>query len=130
MKYIFSTLLVTFSLLLSAQNFEVYNEPPNSTSVRSMAEWEETGTLIVTWTSFKSILAQIIAEASTECEVLVVCNNEGNTISQLQNQYGVTLNDNIKFKEREIEKLECKLKTLEDEAKEPLEDHIFEEGEY
>lgn len=97
MKYIFTTLLVTFSLLLSAQNFEVYNEPPNSYSVRSMAEWEETGTLIVTWTSFKSILAQIIAEASTECEVLVVCNNEGNTISQLQNQYGVTLNDNIKF---------------------------------
>jgi agmatine deiminase len=97
MKYSLITLLFFFTLSLSAQNFQVHQEPPTSTSVRSMAEWEETGTLIVTWTSFKSILAQIIAEASTECKVLVVCNNETNAISQLQNQHGVTINDNIEF---------------------------------
>jgi len=34
------------------------------------------------------------------------------------------------YKDREIEKLECKLKTLEDEAKEPLEDMVFEDEEF
>ena len=99
MKIFFSTLFLAISFSLSAQNFSVFHEPPTSQSIRSMAEWEETGTLVVTWTSFKTILAQIIAEASTECEVLVVCNSETNTISQLQNTYGVTLNSNIKFLE-------------------------------
>lgn len=99
MKFFLSSLLLTLTVALSAQNFSVHQEPPNSTSVRSMAEWEETGTLIVTWTSFRPILAQIIAEASTECEVLVVCSNETNTISQLTNQYGITLNSNVKFLE-------------------------------
>lgn len=97
MRFIFTTLFFCFTLQLSAQNFQVFNEPPSSNSVRSMAEWEETGTLVVTWRSFKSILAQIIAEASTECKVLVVCSNESTTVSQLVNTYGVTLNDNIEF---------------------------------
>jgi len=40
------------------------------------------------------------------------------------------LQENLRFKDREIEKLHCKLHTLKEEAKEPEDEQLFEEGEY
>ncbi len=64
-------------------------------NLRTMAEWEEVQSICITWTGYKSILAQIIQEAQTECEVLVLCNN----VTTAQNEitsYGVSLN-NVTF---------------------------------
>jgi agmatine deiminase len=48
--------------------------PPEG-PLRTMAEWEEIQTLVITWTSFPSILAQIVDYAQEECEVLIACSD-------------------------------------------------------
>ncbi|MFN9326438.1 MAG: hypothetical protein ACK6A5_13750 [Flavobacteriales bacterium] len=42
---------------------------------RTMAEWEEIQTLVITWTSYTGILKQIVRAAKEECEVMIVCSN-------------------------------------------------------
>ena len=64
-------------------------------SLRTMAEWEEVQAICITWTSYKSILAQIVEEVQTECEVIILCNNANTAQNELQN-YGVSLN-NVSF---------------------------------
>jgi len=46
---------------------------------RTMAEWEEVQMLCVTWTSFPSILKQIVRYAKEECEVLIICTSSGSS---------------------------------------------------
>jgi agmatine deiminase len=59
-------------------NFTTINRgistPPEG-PLRTMAEWEEIQTLVITWTSFPSILAQIVDHAQEECEVLIACSD-------------------------------------------------------
>lgn len=55
-----------------------YNNGRNLTSpptlpIRTAGEWEEVQTLLITWTGFTSILAQIVDAAQEECEVLITC---------------------------------------------------------
>ena len=64
-------------------------------SLRTMAEWEEVQAICITWTGYKSILAQIVEEAQTECEVIVLCSNANSAQNELQN-YGVSLS-NVSF---------------------------------
>jgi agmatine/peptidylarginine deiminase len=64
-------------------------------NLRTMAEWEEVQAICITWTGYKSILAQIVQEAQTECEVIILCNNTNSAQSELSN-YGVSLN-NVSF---------------------------------
>lgn len=52
----------------------VPNLPP--VQVRTMAEWEEVAMLVITWTGFKGVLAEIVRYAVEECEVLIVTNDE------------------------------------------------------
>ncbi|HRD53609.1 MAG TPA: agmatine deiminase family protein [Flavobacteriales bacterium] len=69
---------------------------------RTMAEWEEVQTLVITWTSFPSILKQIVRYAKDECEVLIVCSDQNSVISTLQNSSAggpITDLDNITFLE-------------------------------
>ncbi|MFZ1688073.1 MAG: agmatine deiminase family protein [Flavobacteriales bacterium] len=48
---------------------------PPTFPVRTMAEWEEVQTLVVTWTSYPTILKQIVRYAVDEVQVIIVCDN-------------------------------------------------------
>lgn len=56
--------------------------PPNF-PVRTMAEWEEVQTLVITWTSYPGILKQIVRHAIEEVEVIIICNNANQVTSVL-----------------------------------------------
>lgn len=75
---------------------ENITSPPDM-PLRSMAEWEELQALVVTWTSYKPVLAQIIQHAREEAEVVVVTNNVGNAQNELLNIYNLGNLDNITF---------------------------------
>ena len=73
---------------------------PPDFPVRTMAEWEEVQSLVVTWTSYTGILKQIVRYAKEECEVIIVCSNATTVSNYLLNtQYGGPLDnlDNIVF---------------------------------
>lgn len=72
---------------------------PPFAPVRAMAEWEEMQAVVVTWTSFKPILAQIVKAAKEECRVLVITNDIATCQSEL-NGYGVDwqAGGNVEFK--------------------------------
>ena len=66
------------------------NEPPVSINqygiktpptqpVRAMAEWEESGAVTITWTSYTSMLKDIVKAAQTECTVYIIC-TDSNTV--------------------------------------------------
>jgi len=68
--------------------------PPVS-PVRTMAEWEEFQSIMITWTSYQQILAQMVDYAQDECQVIIVCSDSNSVKSQLTG-YGVPL-VNLKF---------------------------------
>lgn len=73
---------------------------PPDFPVRTMAEWEEVQSLVVTWTSYTGILKQIVRYAKEECEVIIVCSNATTVSNFLMNtQYGGPLDDldNVTF---------------------------------
>jgi agmatine/peptidylarginine deiminase len=72
----------------------VITTPPIG-DLRTMAEWEEVQSICITWTGFKSILAQIVEEAQTECEVIILCNDISSAQSELSS-YNVSL-ENVSF---------------------------------
>ena len=53
--------------------------PPNFQHIRTSAEWEEIEYLTITWTSFTSILREIVKYAVPETKVLIVC-SDSNTV--------------------------------------------------
>jgi agmatine deiminase len=57
--------------------------PPPFDNLRNMAEWEEIQALTVAWTSFPSILKQIIVAAKEECEVIILSENRNQTEAYL-----------------------------------------------
>ncbi len=65
-----------------------FNPPP--TRVRTMAEWEEFQSVMITWTSYTSILAQIVRYVQQECKVIIVCTDSNSVKTQLTS-YGVPL---------------------------------------
>ena len=68
---------------------------PPTKPVRTMAEWEELEGIIITWTSYQSILRQIIDYAQEEGIVYIVCSDSNNVKSYLTN-WNIPLY-NIKF---------------------------------
>ena len=95
MRLYFILPLLLINLILSAQNefypkamapwekdlikdiqeqFSGIKNPPVS-GVRSMAEWEEAQALVITWTSYPSVLAPIVKAAQKEGNVIIVCND-------------------------------------------------------
>jgi agmatine deiminase len=75
------------------------NTPPPF-PVRTMAEWEEVQSVVITWTSYPGILKQIVRAAKEECEVIIVCANEAQVLNVLNDSsYGGPLSDlnNISF---------------------------------
>jgi agmatine/peptidylarginine deiminase len=64
------TFVVAMTLGLCAASQIV--TPPNFSNLRAMAEWEEVQSLTISWTSFPSILKQIVAAARTEAQVIIL----------------------------------------------------------
>ncbi|MBK7286864.1 MAG: hypothetical protein IPI95_07025 [Flavobacteriales bacterium] len=50
-------------------------QAPPTFPVRTMAEWEEVQSLVITWTDYPAILKQIVRYAKEECEVIIVCDD-------------------------------------------------------
>lgn len=74
--------------------------PPPFDQLRSMAEWEEIEALTIAWTSFPSILKQIVAAAQPECRVLILTMDPQETEDYLTgaNEGGPALNmENIEL---------------------------------
>ncbi len=65
---------------------------------RSMAEWEELQAVVITWTSFTAILAEIVRAVKNECEVVIVCTNKASVQSYLTGK-GVDWSTNVSFLE-------------------------------
>jgi len=68
---------------------------PPPTPVRTMAEWEELEGILLTWTSYTSILRQIVDYAQDEGLVYIVC-SDSNTVRSYLTSGGVPL-VNLKF---------------------------------
>lgn len=63
---------------------------------RAMAEWEELQAVVITWTSFPAILAEIVRSVRKECEVIIVCANQGSVQNYLTNK-GIDWSTNVTF---------------------------------
>ena len=70
--------------------------PPTS-PVRTMAEWEEIQSLVITWASFTGILSDIADFAQEQCEVIIIC-SDSNSVKSTLTSNGVPLT-NIKYVE-------------------------------
>ena len=64
--------------------FNVQDQNPPPGPVRTMAEWEECQGIIITWTSFTSILGQIVKYAQIEGKVFIICTDSNAVKSYLQ----------------------------------------------
>lgn len=58
---------------------------PPASHVRTMAEWEEIDGIMITWTSYPDILAQIVKYAQTETRVYIVCSDSNSVKNYLTN---------------------------------------------
>jgi len=76
------------------QLFPQFTNPP-PTPVRTMAEWEELQGIIITWTSYTTILRQIVDYAQDEGLVYIVC-SDSNSVKSFLTSGGVPL-INLKF---------------------------------
>ncbi|MBK9074880.1 MAG: agmatine deiminase family protein [Flavobacteriales bacterium] len=73
---------------------------PPTEPVRTMAEWEEIQSLVITWAQYEGILKQIVRYAKEECEVIIVCDDQADVTTYLNNtQFGGPLNNlnNVTF---------------------------------
>ncbi|MCC6638208.1 MAG: hypothetical protein IT278_10815, partial [Ignavibacteriaceae bacterium] len=61
---------------------EAFTTPPPF-PVRTMAEWEQLSGIIITWTSYQSILRQIVDFAQEECLVYIVCSDSNSVKTYL-----------------------------------------------
>ena len=61
----------------------LFTDPP-AFPVRGMAEWEELQGVIITWTSFQSILRQIVDYAQEEGKVFIICSDSNSVKNYLQ----------------------------------------------
>jgi agmatine deiminase len=52
---------------------DVYYTPPVGSDIRTAAEWEEIQGLCITWTSYQSVLKEIVRAARTETTVYIIC---------------------------------------------------------
>ncbi|MCS6935552.1 MAG: agmatine deiminase family protein [Chitinophagales bacterium] len=68
-----------------SREYNKYFLPPAATNLRNMAEWEEVGGYMVTYTSYKGMVRDIIKHGKKECRMYVVTDNVNNTINDLNN---------------------------------------------
>jgi len=75
--------------------FPTDNTNPPPTPVRTMAEWEEVQGVIVAWTSYTTIIRQIVDYVQDECQVFIVC-SDSNSVKTFLTSGGVPL-VNLRF---------------------------------
>ena len=70
-------LFFTLSIVLSAWVHSVaqITTPPNFSSARAMAEWEEVQAITISWTGFPAILKQIVSSSRLETLVIILSDN-------------------------------------------------------
>lgn len=73
---------------------------------RTAAEWEEIQGLVITWTSYTSILKPIVAAAQLECKVYIVC-SDSNSVKNTLTSAGIPLT-NIKFVIKPFDSVWCR----------------------
>jgi agmatine/peptidylarginine deiminase len=73
------------SYLESRKDISTLSTNPPSLAVRTMAEWEEIQAITITWTSYTSVLRQIIKYAQDECKVIIVCSDSNSVKTSLTN---------------------------------------------
>ena len=100
MNKIYTNLILVLSIVLinGISNAQTISNVPPTGTIRTAAEWEEIQALVVTWTSYKPLLAEIIRYAQEECKVIVHCTNAATTQNELTATYGVPIGPNIIFK--------------------------------
>ena len=79
--------------------------PPDFPNLRNMAEWEEIQALTITWTSYRTILKQIVRAAKEETKVIIFCSSAAQVQSYLMGSLaGGPLNnmDNIDMVETDF----------------------------
>ncbi len=86
------------------RNLTCITTPPDATSIRSMAEWEELQALVITWTSYSAILTEIVRHAREEVNVIIICGNENVVKNQLGGA-GVDWSSNVTFIEDEFDSI-------------------------
>jgi hypothetical protein len=57
--------------------------PPDFPALRTMAEWEEIQALCISWTSYPTILKNIVRNAKNECLVIILTENANATENYL-----------------------------------------------
>ncbi len=80
----------------NVSSFSIPVSAIRGSSFRTMAEWEEIQSVVITWTSFQAILAEIVRNLQKECEVIIICNNE-TTVKNYLNGKGVDWTQNVSF---------------------------------
>lgn len=96
--------LALIALLISSSYKEVksqliLDQPPTG-EIRTMAEWEEIQALVITWTSYKPLLAEIIKYAQEECKVIVhiPTNSTATSVTNELLSYNVVVGPNVVFR--------------------------------
>ncbi len=64
--------------------------------VRAPGEWEELQALSITWTSYTSILREVVRHAQTECKVIINC-TDSNSVKTYLTSGNVPLTSNLIF---------------------------------
>jgi len=100
MNKIYTNIILVLSILVSngITNAQIISDVPPAGTIRTAAEWEEVQALVVTWTDYKSVLAEIIRYAQEECKVIVHCTNAATAQNELIATYGIPIGPNIIFK--------------------------------
>ncbi|MDO8369059.1 MAG: agmatine deiminase family protein [Saprospiraceae bacterium] len=72
---------------------------PPLAPVRTMAEWEELQSLIITWNGQSTILTEIVRAARLECKVLICCSSQQvvNLAKNKLTSSGVDITSNVEF---------------------------------
>ena len=100
MNKIYTNIILVLSTIVSNGiiKAQTISDVPPAGTIRTAAEWEEIQALVVTWTSYKPLLAEIIRYAQEECKVIVHCSNAATTQNELTATYGVPIGPNVIFK--------------------------------
>lgn len=101
-RYLALIALLVSSGFQKAKSQLILNQPPEG-EIRTMAEWEEIQALVVTWTSYKPLLAEIIKYAQEECKVIVhipTNSSSSSVTSELLNTYNVAVGPNVVFRKQ------------------------------
>lgn len=65
------------------QPFQYGFTTPPSSPVRNAAEWEEMSAVAITWTSYTTMLKDIVKAAQKECQVIIICSDSNSVRSYL-----------------------------------------------